>query len=146
MISVAMTPRVADAPYDVVELGVQERLAPAERDDAGAKFRQPVHAAKDLIGTNGRRMVVELIAVGASQVTAAYRDEVGGDRPILEPKGFDEHAGLAERPLRFQNATPDRHHCHCFPPSGPERSTVYISAEAEAMRRCRFGQFLVRRS
>ena len=122
MISVAMTPRVRMRPYDVVEIGVQERLASAERDDAGAKFRQPVHAAKNLIGTDGRRVVVELIAIGASQITAAYGDEVGGDRPILEPKRFDEHAGLAERPLRFQNATPDRQ-CHCFPPVWP--GTIY---------------------
>ena len=107
MISVAMTPRVADAPYDSSSSGCRSGSPPLSVMMPVPSSASRSTRRKDLICANGLRMVVELIAIRASQVTAAYRDEVGGDRPILGPKGFDEHAGLAERPLRFQNATPD---------------------------------------
>ena len=86
MISVAMAPRSRMRPM-IRPVGVHQRLAAAERDDAGAQLRQPVHAAKHLTCRNGRRMIVELIAIRASQVTASYRDEVGGDRLVRGPEG-----------------------------------------------------------
>ena len=67
---------LADLADDVVEFGVQQRLAAGDGDDGGAEAAEVVDAAAHLVDGDGVGDVVELVAVGAGQVAAAHGHDV----------------------------------------------------------------------
>jgi hypothetical protein len=66
----------ADVADDLVELGMQQRPAAAQRHDAGAQVRQSIDAPKHVGCRNRRGVIVELVAVRARQVASTDRDKV----------------------------------------------------------------------
>ena len=67
---------LADLADDVVELGVQQRLATGDGDDGGAEAAEMVDAAAHFVDVDGVGDVVELVAVGAGEVAAAHGHDV----------------------------------------------------------------------
>src|SRR5215831_9386264 len=59
---------------------MQQRLAPADGDDGSSHIRQDVEPPLHLFQRHRRREVVELVAVGASQVASADRDDMHQER------------------------------------------------------------------
>ena len=51
---------LTDVPNQIVQFGMQQRFAAAERDDAGAKIAQQIDAAQHLAGGYGLRKVVRI--------------------------------------------------------------------------------------
>ena len=93
----------ANATDDLVEIGMEQRFAAAQRHDARAQSGQSIDAPKQVGGRNWRRVVVVLVAVRARQVAAPDGDEMGVDGLVREPECPDQHSDLAEAPLRFSN-------------------------------------------
>ncbi len=87
----AAPPDVAD---DRVEVGMEQRLAAADGDDAGAQVRQAVDAPEHLVRRYRRRVVVVLVAVAARQVAAADWNQMSVDGLVLEAERPDQHPGF----------------------------------------------------
>ena len=115
MISVAMAPRRRMWRDDRVEVGMEQRLTAADRDDAGPQRRKAVDAPEDLVCRHRRRMVVVFVAVPARQITAPDRNQMGVDGLVLEPERCDQHPGFAESPRPSPKTPPRRYSRHGSP-------------------------------
>ena len=69
-------PASPNMPDYFIQLRMQQRLSPADRDDGRSHARQNVQALLHLFQRHRRREIVEFIAVRASQVAAAGRNDV----------------------------------------------------------------------
>jgi len=67
---------------DVVEFGVQQRLAAADRDDGRPQLAQLVDAAEHGVQRDWAGDIVEFVAVRAGQIAAAHGDDVGQQRVL----------------------------------------------------------------
>ena len=64
---------------DVIEFGMQQRLAAAESDDRRAKTRQFVDAALHCLPRDRFGEIVVLVAIGTGEIAAANWDDVRQD-------------------------------------------------------------------
>jgi hypothetical protein len=64
---------------------MEQRLAAAQGHDAGAKLGELVDTTEHIRSWDRGRVVIVLVAVPTRQVAAPDRDEMGGDRLVLEP-------------------------------------------------------------
>jgi hypothetical protein len=101
-----------------VEIGVQQRLAAAQRDDAGAQRRKSIDPAKHVVRGDRGGMIVELVAVPAREIAAAGRNEVRENRPVWKSQRQDEHPGLAEPPACPSKGLRESCRQHGKPPFG----------------------------
>ncbi len=63
---------VADARDDLVQIGMGERFAARNGDDAGAEAGEMVDAAEHLVDRDGLGDLVVLVAIGAGEVAEAH--------------------------------------------------------------------------
>ena len=82
-----------------IQIRVQGRLAPAERDDCRSQIRQLVHSPDHFVCGHRRGRLVELITVGAGQIAAADRNDLrqdgdGAGRPC-SARTYGPHATFA---------------------------------------------------
>jgi len=104
-------------PDELVEFGVQQRLAAADLDVRGAQPSQVVDALAHGSQRHWRRVFVVLVAVGTRQVAAADRHDLREDGMTRGLEATRDHPGLTplaidgpERPLRPRHIriiTPD---------------------------------------
>jgi hypothetical protein len=73
-----------DVANDLVEIGMQQRLASAQRHDTGPEIDQAIDPAQHVHGRNRRRAIVVLVAIRARKIAATDRDEMCRDRPVAE--------------------------------------------------------------
>jgi hypothetical protein len=78
---------------------MQQRLTPAERDDAGAEIDELVDASPHVIERDGLRRAIELVAVRAGEIASPRRNDLRDDGPVRRLKGTRECSGLAEPAL-----------------------------------------------
>ena len=81
----------ANAADHVVEFGMQQRLAPGNRDHRRPQRAQFVDAAEHFVSRHWLRKIVELVAVGAGQIAAAHRNDVRQQRMIGRGEGAHRH-------------------------------------------------------
>jgi hypothetical protein len=93
----------ADAADDGVEIGVQRRLAPAERDYGGAQIGQTIDPSQHCFKRNGRGSLVVFVAVGAIQVAAPDRHDLRQNRVRCRLHGAHEHARLADLSVKLSD-------------------------------------------
>ena len=96
----AMMPLLADAGDDLVEIGMQERLAAADGDDGGAQRAEPVNAAEHFLGGNGIREIVVFVAIGAGEIAAAHGDDMDQQGMAGGKQAFREETNLAQLAVR----------------------------------------------
>ena len=96
MIKVAHRTPAANAADDNVEIGMQRRLAPAERDYGGAQIGQTIDPSQHCFKRNERGSLVVFVAVGAIQVAAPDRHDLRQNRVRCRLHGAHEHARLAD--------------------------------------------------
>ncbi len=81
---------------EVVEFRMQQRLAPAERDDGGAQLGQPVKPLEHHVFGDRLGAIVVLITVGAGEIAAANGNDVrhhrvpGGERSLQDQPEFPQ--------------------------------------------------------
>lgn len=80
-----------------VQIRMQQRLSATNGDNGCAQFRQLVHAIKHSFGRDRLREIVVFIAVLASQIAAAYGNDVRQQRMI----GGYECTGNHARPAKI---------------------------------------------
>ena len=81
----------ADAPDNVVEIRVKQRLAAADGNDRRAQLRQLVDAPEHGLGRNRLREVVKLVAVLAGKIAAPHRDDVRQQRMVRRQESPGDH-------------------------------------------------------
>ena len=86
--------------------GMQHRLAAAESDTANSEIRKKVRPTTQVVNWNRSRKVVVLVAIGAGNVAAACRNEVGEDRVILIREGLHYHPGLPHGAVQPKQPSP----------------------------------------
>src|SRR5712691_10673048 len=86
----------ADTTDYVIEFRVEQRLTAGNRHHRRAQRAELVDAAEHFLGRYGIREIVELVAVGTSQVTAAYGDDVRQQRMIRRSQGAGSHRCSAQ--------------------------------------------------
>src|SRR5581483_2930763 len=86
---------IANAANDAVQLRMEQRLASADSDDRGAQVRQLVHTAVHILQRHGLGKVIELVAVLASEIAAAHRNEVRQQRMIGSEQSAQHFPGTA---------------------------------------------------
>ena len=89
----------ANGANDFVEVGVEQRFAAADGDDAGAQAGQHFDPAQHLGGGHGIGDFVVLVAVGAGEIAAPHGDDVRQDGVVLGFDGPGYHARLAHAAL-----------------------------------------------
>ncbi len=75
-------PPLAHMVNDVIQLWMQHRFAAADRNHGSAQILQPIDASQHLVGRHGLGKIIELVAVGASQIAAPDRNEMREQRMI----------------------------------------------------------------
>ena len=93
---------LADARDDLVQLGMHERLAAADRNDSGAERRQMVEPLVHGLQRNRLRKVIVLIAVGTRKVAAAHRNHMRQNGMVRGGQPFRDHLEFARAPLGGQ--------------------------------------------
>ena len=83
---------LANAPYDLVQLRMQQRLAATNGDHGRAQLTQLVHTLEHQVERHRFGEVVVLVAVLTGQVAAAHRDQVRQQRMI---RGEESPGNLA---------------------------------------------------
>src|SRR4051812_38442693 len=91
--------RRADAPDNVIQLRMQQRLAAADGDDGRPQFAQLVDALVHGLQRHRLRDVVILVAVAAAQVAAPHGDDVRHHRMVGRGQRAAYHQQLARAPL-----------------------------------------------
>ena len=94
-----------DALDDAREVGMQQRLTAADRDDRGAQFRELVDAAEHLLGRHRIRVIVVLVAVSAREVAAAHGHDVHEHRAIGMQHGLCDLAHFARSAEQAASST-----------------------------------------
>jgi hypothetical protein len=97
-------PLPPNVPDHLVQLGMQQRLAPADGDHRRSQRSQPVHAPEQLPCGHGRREVVILVAVGAGKIAPAHGDQMHQQRVLLvqqAPPHARPHPSPAMRRFRL---------------------------------------------
>src|SRR2546429_4705655 len=84
-----------DVPDNFIQLRMQQRLAPADGDDGGAHVRQDVQPLLHLSHRDRRREIVELVAIRASQVASADRDDMHQERVLGRNQRLQDRAALS---------------------------------------------------
>ena len=84
----------ANVPDELIEVRVQQWLAAADFDVRRAQAGQVVDPLAHGRQGHRRRMLVELVAVGARQVAAADRNDLGEDRVIRGLEAARHHSGF----------------------------------------------------
>jgi hypothetical protein len=84
---------------------MEKGLAPAERDDAGAKVRQKIDAPKHLIDRDGFGEVIELVAVGTSEIATADGHDMSKNRMVGGRNAAGEHAPFANSARHASHAS-----------------------------------------
>ena len=87
---------VADAGDDLVQIGMQQRLAAALRDDGGAQARQMVDAAEHLFERHGLRDFVVFVAVRAGEIAAPRGNDVRQDGMAGGSQAARDHPPFAQ--------------------------------------------------
>ena len=108
---------------DIVEIGVQQRLAAGERQDAGAQVGQLVDPGDHHLGRDGLREIVVFVAVGAGQIAAADGNNVRHDGMARGGCPLNHDASFA-KPTRqgFPSATQSKSRLsHRYNPIKPYR-------------------------
>ena len=103
---------LADMVDDLVEVGMKQRLAPAQRHNAGAQCDKSIDAMTDVRRRDRRRTVVVLVTVGAREVTAPDGDEMCRDWPVAKAQRPHQHASLAESPIGSPKTPPQSKQVH----------------------------------
>jgi len=99
-----MRPQVGD---DLVERGVQQRLATAEGDDVRSQSRKVVNARFHGVHRDGFGEIVELVAVLTRQITTANGNDVRHDGMVGRDHSFGDHHQFAHTALRGNGASAD---------------------------------------
>jgi len=102
----------ADTDDQVVEFGVQQWFAAAERNDAGAEIGEQIDPPDHFSHRNRLREIVELIAVCACQITAPGGNDVGEHRMVGRTKSFGQHQPFA-RTAVYGNQTSSEANSKC---------------------------------
>jgi hypothetical protein len=97
---------------DLKELGVQEWLAAAQRDDARPECGEPIDASFQLATRHRIRRVVELVAVRAREIAASGRDDLRDHRRVRRLKRARERSGFADSPADRTDAVLERDCVH----------------------------------
>ena len=92
----------ADAGDDQVQVGMQQRLAAADGDDAGAQVGQPVEPLVHVVERHGLGMIVVLVAVGAGKIAAAHGNDVRQHRMAGGGQPLGDHPDFPRAPVRGQ--------------------------------------------
>ena len=90
---------------DVVEFGMQHRLAAADGDDGSAQRRQSIEPPEHFLGWHRRGKIVEFVAVRAGKVAAAHRNDMHQQRVLL--------VNEAPADARYRHDTSDGAPSHC---------------------------------
>jgi hypothetical protein len=85
-----------DVTNDRFDVGMQQRLTAAQRDDAGAEIGELVDASPQVIEGDGIRSAIELVAVRAGEIAPPRWDDLRDNGPMRRLKGARECFGLAE--------------------------------------------------
>ena len=81
---------------DLVEIGVGQRLAAGDGDDAGAEPRQVVDAAEHLFDRDGLGDLIVLIAVGAGEIAEAHGHDLRHDDVVGRGEGMGDGRDLPD--------------------------------------------------
>ena len=100
MISPARDPVLANVGDQIIEFGVQQRLAPAKGDDRCAQSRQLVNAGLHHIHGNRLGEIVVLVAIGTGEIAAANRNDMRQDGVVRRGHSFGDHLEFADAALR----------------------------------------------
>ena len=92
---------LADAGDDGVQIGMQQRLAAADRDDGGAHC-SPRRSMRRNISSSGHGLgkIVEFVAVGAGQIAAAHGNDMHQQGMPRGSETLGEHPDLAQLAVR----------------------------------------------
>src|SRR5580704_9367649 len=104
----------ANALNELVQFGVKQGFAAADRDDRCPQFSKVVDAAQHDQGRDRLREIVELVAVRARQVTAPDRYDVGHDRMTSRLHGLGDYASLAQLEGKSAQFTSKASDAHCI--------------------------------
>ena len=98
---------MANAADDVVEFGMQQRLATADGDDRRAEGSEAVDAAEHLVERDGLREIVVFVAIGARQIAAPYGNDVREQRMLGREQRLGNHAPASRGAVRREQFSPD---------------------------------------
>lgn len=98
---------VTNAADNVIEFGMEERLAAADGDDRSAEGSQAVNAPEHLLEWHGLRVIVKLIAICARQVTAADRNDVSEEWVTCGNERLGDHPPAPNCAVRREQLAPD---------------------------------------
>ena len=87
---------VTDARDDLVQIGMGERLAAGDGDDAGAEAGEMVDAAEHLVDRDGLGDLVVLVAIGAGEIAEAHGHDLRHDHVVGGGQGMPHDAQLAQ--------------------------------------------------
>src|SRR5580700_7685601 len=112
---------------------MQQWFAAADRNDGGAHLAQAINALEHFFQRHGLREIVKLVAVGAGEIAAPYRNDVHQHGMARGDEALCEHAQLAQFAVRreqlFANFGACCHGCWrsgCRPGRAPDCASIIM--------------------